>query len=121
MKHPRGAFDMKKIEAVIKPHKLDEVKDALHALGVQGMTAYEVKGFGRQMGHTEVYRGNEYTIDFVQKVKIEVVVADDLVDAAEEAIVKAACTGTIGDGKVFVFDCLSAVRIRTGERDEAAL
>lgn len=112
---------MKKIEAVIKPHKLDEVKDALHALGVQGMTAYEVKGFGRQMGHTEVYRGNEYTIDFVQKVKIEVVVADDLVDAAEEAIVKAACTGTIGDGKVFVFDCLSAVRIRTGERDEAAL
>jgi len=112
---------MKKIEAVIKPHKLDEVKEALHALGVSGMTAYEVKGFGRQKGHTEVYRGNEYTVDFVPKIKIEIVVDDDLAPRVEQAIVDAARTEKIGDGKVFTFDCLSAIRIRTGERGSEAL
>ena len=112
---------MKKIEAVIKPHKLDEVKEALHALGVTGMTAYEVKGFGRQKGHTEIYRGSEYTIDFVPKTKIEIVVDDDLAPKVEQAIVDAARTDKIGDGKVFTFDCLSAVRIRTGERGNDAL
>lgn len=112
---------MKKIEAVIKPHKLDEVKEALHALGVTGMTAYEVKGYGRQKGHTEVYRGSEYTIDFVPKTKIEVVVSDELAPKVEEAIVEAARSGKIGDGKVFIYDCESAVRIRTGERGTEAL
>jgi nitrogen regulatory protein P-II 1 len=112
---------MKKIEAVIKPHKLDEVKEALHALGVTGMTAYEVKGYGRQKGHTEVYRGSEYTIDFVPKTKIEVVVSDDLAPKVEQAIVDAARAGKIGDGKVFIYDCESAVRIRTGERGAEAL
>jgi nitrogen regulatory protein P-II 1 len=112
---------MKKIEAVIKPHKLDEVKEALHALGVTGMTAYEVKGYGRQKGHTEVYRGSEYTIDFVPKTKIEVVVADDIAPKVETAIVEAARNGKIGDGKVFIYDCESAVRIRTGERGAEAL
>jgi nitrogen regulatory protein P-II 1 len=112
---------MKKIEAVIKPHKLDEVKEALHALGVAGMTAYEVKGYGRQKGHTEVYRGSEYTIDFVPKTKIEVVVSDDLAPKVETAIVEAARNGKIGDGKVFIYDCESAVRIRTGERGAEAL
>jgi nitrogen regulatory protein P-II 1 len=112
---------MKKIEAVIKPHKLDEVKEALHALGVAGMTVYEVKGFGRQKGHTEVYRGSEYTIDFVPKTKIELVVADDLAAKVEQAIVDAARTDKIGDGKVFTFDCAGAVRIRTGERGDDAL
>ncbi|MEL7668217.1 MAG: P-II family nitrogen regulator [Actinomycetota bacterium] len=112
---------MKKIEAVIKPHKLDEVKDALHALGITGLTAYEVKGFGRQNGHTELYRGAEYTVDFVPKVKIEVVTDADLAPAVEAAIVAAARTGNIGDGKVFTYDCEGAVRIRTGERDAEAL
>jgi nitrogen regulatory protein P-II 1 len=112
---------MKKIEAVIKPHKLDEVKEALHALGVTGMTAYDVKGFGRQKGHTEVYRGNEYTIDFVPKTKIELVVADDLAPKVEQAIIDAARTDKIGDGKVYTFDCVGAVRIRTGERGDDAL
>lgn len=112
---------MKKVEAVIKPHKLDEVKDALHALGVTGMTAYEVKGYGRQKGHTEVYRGSEYTIDFVPKTKIEVVVDDELAPKVELAIVEAARSGKIGDGKVFIYDCESAVRIRTGERGAEAL
>jgi nitrogen regulatory protein P-II 1 len=112
---------MKKLEAVIKPHKLDEVKDALHALGVTGMTVYEVKGFGRQKGHTEIYRGNEYTIDFVPKTKIEVVVDDELAPKVEQAIVDAARTDKIGDGKVFTFDCIGAVRIRTGERGDDAL
>jgi nitrogen regulatory protein P-II 1 len=112
---------MKKIEAVIKPHKLDEVKEALHALGVAGMTAYEVKGYGRQKGHTEVYRGSEYTIDFVPKTKIEVVVSDELAPKVEAAIVEAARNGKIGDGKVFIYDCESAVRIRTGERGAEAL
>jgi nitrogen regulatory protein P-II 1 len=112
---------MKKIEAVIKPHKLDEVKDALQALGVAGMTAYEVKGYGRQKGHTEIYRGSEYTVDFVPKTKIEVVVDDDLAAKVEQAIVDAARTGKIGDGKVFTYDCAAAIRIRTGERGSEAL
>ena len=112
---------MKKIEAIIKPHKLDDVKDALHTLGVSGMTAYEVKGFGRQKGHTEIYRGAEYTVDFVPKLKLEVVVDDDLAPKVEAAIVDAARSGKIGDGKVFIYDCESAVRIRTGERGPDAL
>jgi nitrogen regulatory protein P-II 1 len=112
---------MKKIEAVIKPHKLDQVKEALQALGVAGMTAYDVKGYGRQKGHTEVYRGSEYTIDFVPKTKIEVVVDDDLAPKVEQAIVEAARTGKIGDGKVFIYDAEGAVRIRTGERGSDAL
>lgn len=112
---------MKKIEAVIKPHMLDDVKAALSAAGVVGLTAYEVKGFGRQKGHTEVYRGSEYTVDFVPKVKIEVVVADELAERVETAIVESARTGKIGDGKVFTYDCEGAVRIRTGERGPEAL
>jgi len=112
---------MKKIEAIIKPHMLDDVKAALTALGVQGLTAYEVKGFGRQKGHTEIYRGNEYTIDFVPKTKIEVVVDDDLAPKVEDAIVEAARTGKIGDGKVFTYDIDSAIRIRTGERGPEAV
>ena len=112
---------MKLVEAIIKPFKLDEVKDALLEIGVQGMTVTEVKGFGRQKGHTEVYRGNEYTIDFVPKTKIELVVADDLAAKVEQAIVDAARTDKIGDGKVFTFDCEGAVRIRTGERGNDAL
>ncbi len=112
---------MKKIEAIIKPHRLDEVKEALHGLGVAGMTAYEVRGFGRQKGHSEVYRGAEYTVDFVPKLKVEVVVDDELAMRVEEAIVKAARTEKIGDGKVFTYDCEAAVRIRTGERGPEAL
>ena len=112
---------MKKIEAVIKPHKLEEVKDALNELGVAGLTAYEVKGFGRQKGHTEVYRGAEYTVDFRPKVKIEVIVDDEQVEQVEHAIIMAARTGKIGDGKVFTYDCEAAVRIRTGERGPEAL
>jgi nitrogen regulatory protein P-II 1 len=112
---------MKKIEAVIKPYRLDDVKEALHALGITGLTAYEVKGFGRQKGHVEVFRGAEYTVDFVPKVKIEVVVDDDLAPRVEDAIVEAARSGKIGDGKVFTYDCESAVRIRTGERGPDAL
>ena len=112
---------MKLIMAVLKPHKLDEVREALTAAGIIGLTASEVKGFGRQRGHTEIYRGAEYTVSFVPKVKIEVVVTDDQIEQAVEAISKAAFTGQIGDGKIFVYDCLSAVRIRTGEDGEAAL
>ncbi len=112
---------MKKIEAVIKPHKLEDVKEALAGIGVQGLTAYEVKGFGRQKGHTEIYRGSEYTVDFVPKVKIEVVVEDDLAEQVENAIVTSARTGKIGDGKVFTYGCEAAVRIRTGERGPEAL
>jgi nitrogen regulatory protein P-II 1 len=112
---------MKKIEAVIKPHKLDEVKEALQALGVAGMTAYDVKGYGRQKGHTEVYRGSEYTIDFVPKTKIEVIVDDDMAAKVEQAIVDAARTGKIGDGKVFVSTLEQVVRIRTGETGKDAL
>jgi nitrogen regulatory protein P-II 1 len=112
---------MKKIEAVIKPFKLDEVKEALHEVGLQGITVVEAKGFGRQKGHTELYRGAEYVVDFLPKVKIDVICADDLVERAVEAIVNAARTGRIGDGKIFVTDVIEVVRIRTGERGEQAL
>jgi nitrogen regulatory protein P-II 1 len=112
---------MKKIEAVIKPFKLDEVKEALHEVGLQGITVMEAKGFGRQKGHTELYRGAEYVVDFLPKVKIELVCGDDLVDRAVEAIINAARTGRIGDGKIFVTDVLEVVRIRTGERGDQAL
>jgi nitrogen regulatory protein P-II 1 len=112
---------MKKIEAIIKPFKLTEVKDALNELGIQGMTVSEVKGFGRQKGHTEIYRGSEYTVDFLPKIKIETVVADSLKDAAVQAIVKAAKTGKIGDGKVFISSVEEAVRIRTDERGDSAI
>jgi nitrogen regulatory protein P-II 1 len=112
---------MKKIEAIIKPFKLDEVKDALHSIGIEGMTVNEVKGFGRQKGHTEIYRGSEYTVDFLPKIKIELVVADDQKDAAVAAIIKSAKTGKIGDGKVFVSTIEEAVRIRTEERGAAAV
>ena len=112
---------MKKIEAIIKPHKLDDVKTALAALGIQGLTAYEVKGFGRQKGHTEIYRGSEYTVDFLPKVKIEVAVADDIAPKAIDAIVRAAKTGKIGDGKIFVIPLDEIVRIRTDERGETAV
>ena len=112
---------MKKIEAIIKPFKLQDVKDALNELGIQGMTVTEVKGFGRQKGHTEIYRGSEYTVDFLPKVKVETVVADGLVTQAIEAIVKAAKTGKIGDGKVFVTAIEDAWRIRTDERGDSAV
>ena len=112
---------MKKIEAIIKPFKLEDVKDALSSLGVEGMTVLEVKGFGRQKGHTEIYRGSEYTVDFLPKIKIEVVLADSMVNGAVEAIVKAAKTGKIGDGKVFVSSIENAVRIRTEETGEQAV
>jgi len=112
---------MKKIEAIIKPFRLTDVKDALNELGIQGMTVSEVKGFGRQKGHTEIYRGSEYTVDFLPKVKIETVVADALKDAAVQAIVKAAKTGKIGDGKVFISSIEEAVRIRTDERGDSAV
>jgi nitrogen regulatory protein P-II 1 len=112
---------MKKIEAIIKPYKLDEVKIALTQVGVQGMTVSEVRGFGRQKGHKEQYRGAEYTVDLVPKVKVEVVVADAALNGAIEAITRAARTGEIGDGKIFVFDLESVTRIRTGEKGEAAV
>lgn len=112
---------MKLISAIIKPFKLDEVREALSEIGVQGITVTEVKGFGRQKGHTELYRGAEYVVDFLPKVKIEVAMSPDKVDAAIEAITKAAHTGKIGDGKVFVFSLEQAVRIRTGETGEDAL
>jgi nitrogen regulatory protein P-II 1 len=112
---------MKKIEAIIKPFKLDEVKEALSGLGVEGMTVTEVKGFGRQKGHTEIYRGSEYTVDFLPKIKVEVVVKDNLVDNAVDAIVKAAKTGKIGDGKVIVSANENAVRIRTEETGDRAV
>ena len=112
---------MKKIEAIIKPFKLDEVKEALHEVGVSGITVTEVKGFGRQKGHTELYRGAEYVVDFLPKVKIEVAIDDSGLDAALEAISKAAHTGKIGDGKIFVSDLEQAVRIRTGETGGEAL
>jgi nitrogen regulatory protein P-II 1 len=112
---------VKKIEAIIKPHKLDEVKDALNALGVTGMTVSDVRGYGRQKGHTEVYRGAEYTVDFVPKVKVEIVVDDSIAEQAEHAIMMAARTEKIGDGKIFTIDVEAAVRIRTGERGPEAL
>ena len=112
---------MKKIEAIIKPFKLDGVKEALQAIGGQGMTVLEAKGFGRQRGHTELYRGAEYTVDFLPKLKIEVIVSDSQLDAAVEAIIKSAQTGKIGDGKVFVSDISNVIRIRTGESGETAI
>ena len=112
---------MKKIEAIIKPFKLEDVKEALSGLGVEGMTVSEVKGFGRQKGHTEIYRGSEYTVDFLPKIKLEIVLADGMVSSAVDAIVKAAKTGKIGDGKVFVTPIDNAIRIRTEETGEAAV
>ena len=112
---------MKKIEAIIKPFKLEEVKDALGDIGIEGMTVSEVKGFGRQKGHTEIYRGSEYTVDFLPKIKIELVLSDTRVDAAVAAIVKSAKTGKIGDGKVFVSNIEDAIRIRTDEKGKAAV
>ena len=112
---------MKKIEAIFKPFKLDEVREALSEIGVSGLTVTEVKGFGRQKGHTELYRGAEYVVDFLPKVKIEVVVAETMLERAVDAIVKAARTGKIGDGKIFVTGVDQVIRIRTGETDEAAI
>ena len=112
---------MKKVEAIIKPFKLEEVKDALGEVGIEGMTVTEVKGFGRQKGHTEIYRGSEYTVDFLPKIKLELVVPDTSVDAAVGAIIKAAKTGKIGDGKIFVSSIEQAIRIRTEEKGEAAV
>ena len=112
---------MKKIEAIIKPFKLEEVKDALGEIGIEGMTVTEVKGFGRQKGHTEIYRGSEYTVDFLPKIKLELVIPDNQVEAAVGAIIKSAKTGKIGDGKVFVTNIEEAVRIRTEERGEMAV
>ena len=112
---------MKKIEAIIKPFKLDEVKEALHEVGIQGITVTEAKGFGRQKGHTELYRGAEYVVDFLPKVKIEVVVEDDMLERSVEAILQAAHTGRIGDGKIFVSTIEQAIRIRTGEEGPDAL
>jgi len=112
---------MKKIEAIIKPFKLDEVKEALNAIGIQGMTICEVKGFGRQKGHKEIYRGAEYVVDFIPKIRIDIVVDDNLVDTIIKTIVESACTGNIGDGKIFVYPVEEAVRIRTGERGKEAV
>jgi nitrogen regulatory protein P-II 1 len=112
---------MKKIEAIVKPFKLEDVKEALGELGIEGMTVSEVKGFGRQKGHTEFYRGSEYTVDFLPKIKVEIVLADTLLESALEAIVKAAKTGKIGDGKIFVTHVEEAVRIRTEETGDAAV
>ena len=113
--------EMKKIEALIKPFKLEEVKDALGEIGIEGMTVTEVKGFGRQKGHTEIYRGSEYTVDFLPKIKLEIVISDSQLDSAVAAIVKSARTGKIGDGKVFVSTVEEAVRIRTDEKGESAV
>ena len=112
---------MKKIEAIIKPFKLEEVKDALAEVGVEGMTVCEVKGFGRQKGHTEIYRGSEYTVDFLPKIKVEIVLPDNRADAAVQAVIKAAKTGKIGDGKIFVTPISEAIRIRTEEKGENAI
>ena len=112
---------MKKIEAIIKPFKLEEVKDALAEMGVEGMTVTEVKGFGRQKGHTEIYRGSEYTVDFLPKVKLEIVVSDDIADKTVQCIVAAAKTGKIGDGKVFILNVEHAIRIRTDETGDKAV
>jgi len=116
-----GVNQMKKIEAIIKPFKLDEVKEALHEVGLQGITVVEAKGFGRQKGHTELYRGAEYVVDFLPKVKIEVVCEDDVVERAVEAIMNAARTGRIGDGKIFISTVEEVIRIRTGEKGDAAI
>jgi nitrogen regulatory protein P-II 1 len=117
----QGGGVLKKIEAIIKPFKLDEVKDALNEIGIQGITVSEVKGFGRQKGHTELYRGAEYVVDFLPKVKMEIIVTDGLVPKVIETIEKSAKTGRIGDGKIFVTEVVEVVRIRTGERGEAAI
>jgi nitrogen regulatory protein PII len=117
----RSGTAMKKIEAIIKPFKLEDVKEALAGVGVEGMTVSEVKGFGRQKGHTEIYRGSEYTVDFLPKIKVEVVLGDSQVNEAVEAIVKAAKTGKIGDGKVFISTIENAIRIRTSETGEQAV
>ena len=119
--HIKNHQKMKKIEAIIKPFKLEEVKDALSEIGIEGMTVSEVKGFGRQKGHTEIYRGSEYTVDFLPKIKIELVIADSQKDAAIAAIIKSAKTGKIGDGKVFVSTVEESVRIRTEEKGDSAL
>jgi nitrogen regulatory protein P-II 1 len=116
-----GLMSMKKIEAVIKPFKLDEVKEALHEVGLQGITVVEAKGFGRQKGHTELYRGAEYIVDFLPKVKLEIICEDNVVERAVEAIVNAARTGRIGDGKIFISSVEEVIRIRTGERGEDAI
>ena len=121
MTHLKGVIRMKKIEAIIKPFKLDEVKEALQEVGVQGLSVIEVKGFGRQKGHTELYRGAEYVVDFLPKVKLEIVVEADMVDQAVEAIVEAAKTDKIGDGKIFVSPVEQAIRIRTGETGPEAI
>jgi nitrogen regulatory protein PII len=118
---PVATFRMKKIEAIIKPFKLEEVKDALGEIGIQGMTVSEVKGFGRQKGHTEIYRGSEYTVDFLPKIKLEMVLPDARVEPAIKAIVQAAKTGKIGDGKIFVSPMDQAIRIRTDEKGDEAL
>ena len=112
---------MKKIEAIIKPFKLDDVRDALTDIGINGMTVTEVKGFGRQKGHTEIYRGAEYAVDFLPKIRLEIVLEDSMVEQSVEAIMQAANSGKIGDGKIFILPVEGVVRIRTGERDEAAL
>ncbi len=112
---------MKKIEAIIKPHKLEDVKEALTSIGISGMSVTEIKGFGKQKGHTELYRGAEYVIDFIPKIKIEVVIPDEMVEKAVEVIIKAARTGKIGDGKIFIIPVEDAIRIRTGERGDNAL
>jgi nitrogen regulatory protein P-II 1 len=119
--HEPGPSDMKKIEAVIKPHKIEDVRSALAALGIMGLTAWEVRGFGRQKGHQELYRGSEYQVNFMPKVRLEIVVVDDRVEDVVKAITEGAQTGTIGDGKVFVLNVEQAVRIRTGEVNEEAL
>ncbi len=118
---PQGVRVLKKVEAIIKPFKLDEVKEALNEIGIQGITVGEVKGFGRQKGHTELYRGAEYVVDFIPKIKMEIIVADDVVAKVVETIEQAAKTGRIGDGKIFVTHVEEVVRIRTGERGEDAL
>ena len=118
---PKARSQMKKIEAIVKPFKLEEVKDALAEMGIEGMTVTEVKGFGRQKGKTEIYRGSEYVVDFLPKIKIEVVLSDDKLEEAVETIIKSARTGKIGDGKIFVLAVEAAVRIRTGEKAEAAV
>ena len=112
---------MKKIEAIIKPFKLDEVKNSLSQIGIQGLTVYEAKGFGRQKGHTEIYRGSEYKVDFLPKCKLELVVVDERIDEITGVIIEAAKTGKVGDGKIFISDIQKAIRIRTGEVDESAL
>ena len=121
MEYLKGKHNMKKVEAIIKPFKLDEVKDKLNDLGVKGITVTEVKGFGRQKGHTELYRGAEYVVDFLPKVKLEIVIDDARVEEAVNTIIKAAQTGRIGDGKIFVTNIEDTIRIRTGERGEEAI